>query len=122
MGLTVIIITMVGSNVAIGLWLGWGFLKRRPRSRMVVGVHLIIGLSLLEVLAIMLKQATSSGNAAALPLAQTASALLAAALLTGFAGPLLSQSKPRTKAPILATHAAVALSAFGVVLLWAAKV
>jgi hypothetical protein len=122
MGLTFIIIAMVGSNVAIGLWLGWGFLKRRPRSRMVVGVHLLIGLSLLEVLAIMLKQATDSGNAAALPLAQIASALLAAALLTGFAGPLIGQSKPRTVAPILATHAAVALSAFGFVLLWAAKV
>jgi hypothetical protein len=122
MGLTYIIIGMVGTNVAIGLWLGWGFLKRQPRSRVLVGVHLIIGLSMLEVLAVMLKTATDSGNASALPLAQIASGLLAAALLTGFAGPVLSQSKPGIKAPMLATHAAVALSAFGMVLLWAARV
>lgn len=122
MGLTTIIILMVGTNVGIGLWLGWGFLKRQPRSRMLVGVHLILGLSMLEVLAVMLKKATDSGNAAALPLAQIASGLLAAALLTGFAGPLLSQSKPGSKAPILAVHASVALSAFGMVLFWAARV
>ena len=122
MQLPAIIIAMVGTNVAIGLWLGWGFLKRQPRSRMLVGVHLILGLSMLEVLAVMLKKATDSGNAGALPLAQIASGLLAAALLTGFAGPLLSQSKPRSKAPLLATHAAVALSAFGMVLIWAARV
>jgi hypothetical protein len=122
MHLPIIIIAMVGTNVAIGLWLGWGFLKRRPRSRVVVGVHLIIGLSMLEVLAVMLKKATDSGNAGALPLAQIASALLAAALLTGFAGPVLSQSKPGVKAPMLAAHAAAALSAFGVVLAWAARV
>lgn len=122
MGLSVIIILMVGTNVAIGLWLGWGFLKRQPRSRMLVGVHLILGLSMLEVLAVMLKQATDSGDAAARPLAVTASGLLAAALLTGFAGALLAQSKPGTKAPMLAAHAAVALSAFGVVLWWAARV
>jgi hypothetical protein len=122
MGLTYIIIGMVGTNVAIGLWLGWGFLKRQPRSRVLVGVHLIIGLSMLEVLAVMLKTATDSGNAAALPLAQIASGLLAAALLTGFAGPVLSQSKPATRTPILASHAAVALAAFGMVLWWAARV
>jgi hypothetical protein len=122
MGLTYIIIGMVGTNVAIGLWLGWGFLKRQPRSRVLVGVHLIIGLSMLEVLAVMLKKATDSGNAGALPLAQIASGLLAAALLTGFAGPVLSQSKPGARAPILATHATVALAAFGMVLLWAARV
>ena len=122
MGLTYIIIGMVGTNVAIGLWLGWGFVKRQPRSRVLVGVHLIIGLSMLEVLAVMLKKATDSGNAAALPLAQIASGLLAAALLTGFAGPVLSQSKPGTRAPILAAHAAVALAAFGMVLWWAARV
>lgn len=122
MGLTYIVIGMVGTNVAIGLWLGWGFLKRQPRSRLLVGVHLIVGLSMFEALAIMLKQATDSGNAAALPLAQIASGLLAAALLTGFAGPVLSQSKPGVKAPMLAAHAAAALAAFGTVLLWAARV
>ena len=122
MGLTFIIITMVATNVAIGLWLGWGFLKRRPRSRMLVGVHLILGLSMLEVLAIMLKQATDSGSAAAKPLSQIASGLLAAALFSGLVAPLLAQSKPGTKAPALAVHAAVALSAFGAVLVWAAWV
>jgi hypothetical protein len=122
MGLTAVIILMVGSNVAIGLWLGRGVLKRQPRSRVLVGVHLIIGLSMLEVLAIMLKQATDSGNASALPLAQIASALLAVALLSGFAGPVLGQSKPGARMPILAAHAAAALSAFAVVLLWAARV
>ena len=50
MGLTSIIIFMVGTNVAIGLWLGWGFLKRQPRSRVLVGVHLIFGLSFLVAL------------------------------------------------------------------------
>ncbi len=122
MGLTVIIIAMVATNVAIGLWLGWGFLKRQPRSRMLVGVHLIIGLSMLEVLAVLLKRATEAGNASAKPLSQIASGLLAAALLTGLAAPLLGQSKPGAKAPALAVHAAVALSAFGAVLFWAARV
>jgi hypothetical protein len=117
-----VIIGMVGTNVGIGLWLGWGFLQRQPRSRVLVGIHLIIGLSMLEVLAVMLKQATDSGNAAARPLSQIASGLLAAALLTGLGAALLGQSKPGSKAPTLAVHAAVALSAFGAVLLWAARV
>ena len=122
MGLTVIIVAMVATNVAIGLWLGWGFLKRRPRSRTLVGVHLIIGLSMLEVLAVLLKRATDSGDALARPLSQIASGLLAAALLTGLVAPLLAQSRPGTKTPALAVHAAVALSAFAAVIVWAASV
>ncbi len=122
MGLTVIIIAMVGTNVAIGLWLGWGFLKRRARSRTLVGVHLILGLSMLEVLAVLLKRATDAGDVTAKPVSQIASGLLAAALLSGLTAPLLAQSKPGTKAPALAVHATIALSAFAAVLVWAAWV
>ncbi len=114
-----VVVLMVGINVAIGAWLGLQYLKKAPRQRVLVGVHLILGLSMLEVLAAMLRGTPDGVAISGRTLALAAAGLIAAAVLSGLVAPLVGQAKPKVIGPSLVAHAGIATTAFVTLLIWA---
>ena len=117
--ITLLIVAMVATNVGLGAWLGLRYLRRAPRARNLVGLHLLIGLSMVEVLAVMLRGSPDGSDIGARPYAVAAAGLLAGAMLSGLAAPTIGQSRPRATGPALAVHATVATTAFVAVVVWA---
>ncbi|WP_426168195.1 hypothetical protein [Sandarakinorhabdus sp. DWP1-3-1] len=117
--LGIVVVLMVGANVAIGAWLGLQYLKKAPRQRVLVGFHLILGLSMLEVLAAMLRGTPDGAVVSARTLAIAAAGLIAAAVLSGLVAPLVGQARPKVIGPSLAVHAGIATTAFVTLLAWA---
>ena len=111
-------LVVFGSTVAIGLYMGLQYLRGVRNNRMLVGVHVIIGIIGLEVLALLLRGAPDGTHLADSRMGPASALLLAAALLTGFMVPLIAAPKPGATGTALAVHATVATLAFGALLLW----
>ena len=79
--IAIVVVLMVGVNVAIGAWLGLQYLKKAPRQRVLVGFHLILGLSMLEVLAAMLRGTPDGAAISGRTLALATAGLIALAVL-----------------------------------------
>jgi hypothetical protein len=111
-------IVVFGSTVAIGLYMGLQYLKGVRNNRMLVGVHVLIGIAGLEVFALLLRGAPDGTHLAESRLGPASALLLAAALFTGFMVPLIAAPKPGATGAALAVHAAMGTVAFGALLLW----
>ena len=111
-------ILVFGTTVAIGLYMGLQYLRGVRSNRMLVGVHVLIGVAGLEVFALLLRGAPDGTHLAESRTGPAAALLLAAALFTGFVVPLIAPAKPAAIGPTLAVHATFGLVAFGVLLLW----
>jgi hypothetical protein len=111
-------IAVFGTTVAIGLYMGLQYLKGVRNNRMLVGVHVLIGVAGLEVFALLLRGAPDGTHMAESNMGPAAALFLAAALFTGFVVPLIAPAKPGAVGPTLAVHASFGLVAFGVLLLW----
>jgi hypothetical protein len=111
-------IVVFGSTVAIGLYMGLQYLKGVRNNRMLVGVHVLIGVAGLEVFALLLRGAPDGTHLAESRTGPAAALLLAAALFTGFLVPLIAAPRPAATGATLAVHATMGVVAFGVLLLW----
>jgi hypothetical protein len=111
-------ILVFGTTVAIGLYMGLQYLRGVRNNRMLVGVHVLIGVAGLEVFALLLRGAPDGSHLATSSTGPAAALFLAAALFTGFIVPLIAAPRPAAIGPALAVHASMGLVAFGVLLLW----
>jgi hypothetical protein len=112
-------IIVLGAAVLLGLYLGYGFLLGQRSNRMLVGVHFILGIAGIEVLALLLRGAPDGRAAAAAPLGVVSALILAVAMLTGLLVPILAPGRPRTIGPAILVHAIFATCGFGLLLIWA---
>jgi hypothetical protein len=112
------VMTVFGSTVAIGLYMGLQYLRGVRNNRMLVGVHVLIGVAGLEVFALLLRGAPDGTHLAESRLGPASALLLAAALFTGFLVPLIAAPKPAATGAALAVHATLGTVAFGALLLW----
>lgn len=111
-------IVVFGSTVAIGLYMGLQYLKGQRNDRVLVGVHVLIGIVGLEVFALVLRGAPDGTHLAESRLGPASALLLAVALFSGFMVPLIAQPRPAATGPALAVHATLGTVAFGALLLW----
>ncbi len=111
-------LAVIGTTVAIGLYMGWCYLKGRRNNRVLIGVHLVLGVIGLEVTAMLLRGAPSGARAMG-EFGPAAAVLTAATLFSGLLVPLIAQPKPRLTSPALAVHAAIGAVAFALYLIWA---
>jgi hypothetical protein len=111
-------LAVIGSTVAIGLYMGWRFLKGVRNNRVLIGFHLVLGVIGLEVTAMVIRGAPS-GERALGALGPWAAIVTAATLFSGLLVPLIGQPRPKLIGPALAVHAAVGAVAFALYLVWA---
>ncbi len=113
------LLSMLAAATALGLWLGWRFLRGRRNRPVHAAVHLLLGGAALEGFVILRRGAPDGtvlpfegwGNAAAL--------LLVGAMLSGLATPLVAQwwgRRPVTA--VLLLHAAAGLGGAGALVVW----
>ncbi len=110
-------LAVIGSTVAIGLYMGWRFLMGERNNRVLIGFHLILGVIGLEVTAQLIRGAPSGARALG-SLGPTVAIATAATLFTGLLIPLIAQPRPKWATPALIVHALVGAVAFALYLIW----
>lgn len=110
-------IALLTAAAAVGVFLGWLYL-RRVRRPVLVGVHLLLGVGGLETMVMLLRGAPNGATGPAGALGPVAAGLLAATLVTGLAAPLLARASRLHANVALATHASIGLLGFAVFLAW----
>ncbi len=114
------ILLVVGAAVALGLYLGWRFLRRQPGKPMLIGAHLVLAILGLEGAVILMTGAPNGERLEAGEIGRAAGVLLILAVVTGFLASLIAPRRPRKVGlAALGAHAAVALAGFGLFVAWA---
>jgi hypothetical protein len=111
-------IGVLGTTVAIGLYMGWRHLKGRRNDRVLIGFHLLLGVAGLEVTAILVRGHFTGGVAPPGSPGRYAAVLFAVAMFSGLIVPLLAPRWPRGITPMLWGHAAIGLAGFIALLAW----
>jgi len=113
------VLLLVGATAALGLLLGVRYVRREARKPMLVGLHLLLGIGALEVLAYSLWGAQ---DGAGVPAQGAAAAIaLAAAMFIGLLSPILGRRSRRTMSIALAAHASVATVGIALSVIWIAS-
>ncbi len=108
---------LLTTAVALGLYLGWLYLRRERRPKL-IGLHLLLGAAGLQTTLMMLR-ATSGGDAfRAGTIGTITTCLLAGAMFSGLLAPLLGRGSRSTANVVVATHASVGLAGFLLFLVW----
>ncbi len=119
MKLMIPVIFLLSASVALGLWMGWQFLRRRHSNPIHIGFHLILGVAGLEAVVMLMRGALTGTAAAASPFGKTAALVLALAVISGFATSVVARRWSRTTGGItLATHAVLGTVGFVMFLAW----
>ena len=106
------LLSIIGLTTCIGIYMGWQFLRGVRNPPMLVAIHLLLGLGSLEVLAVILRGAPNGSHVVDRDGILLAAGLLAGALLTGFAVPLIAKPVPDAIGISIATHAGIGTVAF----------
>jgi len=102
----------------LGVYLGFLYLRRIVRKPVLIGVHLLLGAAGIEM-TVMLLRGTPGGEATpAGTFGVVAAGLLALAMVSGLAAPLLGRRSRQTANIMLSTHAGIALAGFALFLAW----
>lgn len=112
-------ILVFGTTVCIGIYMGWQYLMGERNNRLLIGVHLLLGVVGLEVVAILVRNAFDSVDVPGGSWGRAAALVLAAALFSGLMVPLLAPRYPRSITPGLVIHAVVGMTGFTLLLAWA---
>jgi hypothetical protein len=116
-------LVLLTASVALGLLLGWRYLRRERNKPALIGVHLILGAAGLEAMAMLLRGTPDGTLIVAGTLGNAAGLLLAAAMISGFASPMIGKRSPRRTGTIaLASHAGVGAAGFILFLAWVLQV
>lgn len=113
-------ILVLGTTVAIGLYMFWLHLTGARNDRMLIGFHLLLGFAGLEVTVILLRGHFTGGVAAPGSPGRYAAVLFAAAMLSGLLVPLLAPRWRSGVTPMLWGHAVAGLAGFAALMAWGA--
>ncbi len=112
------VLVLFSGAVALGLYLGYEYLRGIRSRPVMVGIHLLLGAGGMELVA-MLLAGTPDGDAAPTgTLARAAAGLLLLALFTGILAPMIGRRSRPTMNAALATHAGAAGAGFVLLLAW----
>lgn len=112
-------IAVFGTTVCIGMYMGWQYLMGVRNDRILIGVHLVLGVVGLEVVAILIRRAFDGADVSGGNWGRAAALALAAALLSGLLVPLLAPRFPRSITPGLVVHGLIGMAGFALLLAWA---
>lgn len=110
------LILLFGITAALGVYMGIRYLRGIRNKPMLIGIHLLLGAAGLEVMALLLRGAPDGTVLPSTTPGLVSAGLIAAALLTGFAVPILAKPMPKSITPTLALHAGIGTA--GVLLLF----
>lgn len=111
---------LLAASVALGLYLGWRYLRRVPNRPVHIGVHLLLGVAGLEAMVLLLRGAPDGTRLAAGSMGNAAALCLLLALMAGLATPLVAKRRARkVGTAAIAAHAGLAAAGFGLFLAWA---
>ncbi len=112
-------VVLLSASVTLGLFLGLQFLRPLRSKQVLIAVHLMLGGAGLEGMVMLLRGTPDGTFLPAGVLANAAALLLAMAMITGLATPMIAKRSPRKIGSIaLATHAGVAAWGFVLFLAW----
>ncbi len=110
---------MLSASVALGLWLGWQFLRRSRSNPIHIGFHLILGVIGLEAVAMLMRGAPDGTITQSGSYGKLAALVLALAIITGFATSVVLRRWSRTSTSIaLVTHGVLGAVGFAMFLAW----
>jgi hypothetical protein len=114
------VVFLLSASMALGLWMGWQFLRRSGSNPIHVGFHLILGVAGLEIVVMLLRGAPDGSVAAAGSLGKSAALVLATAVISGLATSVLARRWSRQESAwVLAIHALLGSAGFVLFLAWA---
>lgn len=112
---------LLASSVALGLYLGYGYLRRRRNRPALIAFHILPGLGALEVMAMLLRGSPDGTLVPSAALGKAAALALVVAILVGVLTPMLARDRPRSVTTVsLTLHAVLAGAAFVLLVAWAA--
>ena len=119
--LAIPIVVLVSATVALGLILGFRYLKRVRNPPTLIGVHFLLGAASLEPMLIVLRGGLGHAAVKLSPVGVAAAGLICVALISGVTAVMVGRKSRQTANLTLATHAGVAATAYLVLLAWAFK-
>jgi hypothetical protein len=115
-------LVLLGASAALGVWLGLQYLRRVRAKPALIAVHLMLGGAGLEAFAVLLRGTPDGDVMPAGWLGNSAGILLAMAMLSGLATPLIAKRRPRRTGSIaLAVHVGAGLAGFALFVTWLAR-
>ena len=111
-------LTLLAVNAAIGLVLGTQFLRRRRNPPLLIGLHLLLGGSGLETLAMLLRGPPDGAPAATGSLAALAAGCVMLAMLCGLCAPVLARYSRLGANATVAIHASFAAAGLALLIGW----
>ncbi len=120
--LAIPIVLLVSATVALGLFMGFRYLKRVRNPPTLIGVHFLLGAASLEPMLIVLRGGLGHPAVKMSPLGIAAAGLIGLALISGVTAVMVGRKSRQTATLTLAVHAGVAATAYLILLAWAFKV
>ena len=112
-------LAVLGAATLLGFWLGTKYLMGERNNRVLVALHLILGVAGLEVLMLLLRGAPDGRAAVTGSTGMTAALILAGAMATGLLISILAPSRPGAIGPTIAVHSTVAALGYAMLVFWA---
>ena len=110
---------MLTASMALGLWLGWQFIKRVRSNPIHIGFHLILGVIGLEAVAMLMRGTPSGAITPSGSWGKVAALVLALAIITGFATSVVMRRWSRkSTGTALAIHSVLGSIGFVMFLAW----
>lgn len=113
------VLVLLGVAVALGLWLGWHWLRQQRNRPAQIALHLVLGIAGMECLLLLMRDAADGRPAPGQQWGQPAALALVLAVMAGFIAPVISRQFGRRPAAVaLVLHALLAGSGFVLALAW----
>jgi hypothetical protein len=113
-------LVLLTAAMGLGLFLGWLYL-RRVRRPVLIGTHVLLGASGLGLTLILLRGPPNGTFVPAGSFGMMAAGVLAVAMMSGLAAPLVGKRSRKAANVVLATHAGIGITGFVLFLAWASK-
>jgi hypothetical protein len=122
MGGPVLVMIAVAVVAGLGLWLGWLWLRGRPRQPLVLGAHILLGLAAFETMIVTIQWVPEGATEGPTRLAgQLALGVMAVGVGFGLAGPLVAKDSRAKRQAMVAAHAGVGVVGAALAIVWAAR-
>lgn len=110
------VLILICATAALGVLLGIRYIRREARKPMLIGLHLLLGIGALEIVAYSLWGAQQEGGVPRVGVA--AAGALAGAMFIGLLAPILGRRSRQTMNIALTAHASVATAGLALAVIW----